>query len=427
MKTGSMRHAVVLFSALALCAVMPGCGMAAKLGIGGKGGDGAKGGKADGKAGSKQGKKGLASLRVVAVEKAAKRHLVREGTYRGELRAARVVEVSPDVQGRIKKLHADMGSVVAKGDLLFELDPLEMNQMVIQGKAAVSMSEASIKQAEVALQKAQADLDRKKPLADKGLVTKADMDNLETAVLSATSALDVAKAGKAQAKASLKNLIVNKKNMKVRAPFDGMVARRYLDEGAMASPATPVFQLHEAGRLFMRVAVPESDVPFVRKDMTGVMILDALPGRTIGFTVDLISPIVEPATRTCPVDLLVLQAAGGDGAGNGAGAADVKPGMAGAATLVLDEVDGALSIPREAVIERDGRKVVFVVDAAGKASQVQVSVLGEYGAWLRVEGVAEGDDVVVKGQIDLEDGVEVTISRVADVPAGAASARKGGP
>ncbi len=410
MSTKPVKLALLLSAGLAMC--LPGCGLAAKLGIGGddgKEGKAGQGGKGDGKAGARQGKKGMAGMRVVAVARAGKRHLVREGTYRGELRAARQVEISPDVQGRIKKLHVDMGSVVAKGDLLFELDPLEMNQMVSQGKAAVSMSEASIKQAEVALQKAQADLDRKKPLAAKGLVTQAEMDNLDSAVQAASTALEVAQAGKAQSKASLKNLLVNKKNMRVRAPFDGVIARRYLDEGAMASPATPVFQLHEAGRLFMRVAIPESDVPYVERMMVGKLVLDALPDRTIGFTVDLISPIIEPATRTCPVDLLVVPEVED-------GTADVKPGMAGQATLVLAEVDGALSVPREAVVERDGQKTVLVVET-GKAEVTAVTVKGEHGGSIRLEDIAEGDEVVVKGQIDLEDGAEVTVSRVADLPA----------
>jgi RND family efflux transporter MFP subunit len=354
---------------------------------------GAEGGKAGQGAGRRD-------VRVVSVEKAAKRHLEMRGVYRGELKAEKVVEVAPDVQGRVKKLYADMGYEVKKGDLLLELDQVEMNQMVSEGKARVDVAAASIVQAEVALKKAEADLERKSPLAKKGLITPAEMDNLETAVESARSSLEVAKASHVQAGAGYKNLLVNRKNMKVRAPFDGVIARRYLNEGAMASPASPVFQLHAAGKLFMRISVPEKDVPWIRTSMAGTLVMDALPSRTYVFSVDVVSPVVEPATRTCTVDLLVEPGEGGF---------QIKPGMTGEATMILDEVNDALSIPRDAVLEKEEGKVVFVIESA-KARQVPVKVLGEYGDWLWVEGVADGADVVVKGQLDLEDGAPVLIA-----------------
>jgi RND family efflux transporter MFP subunit len=294
-----------------------------------------------------------------------------------------------------------MGSSVSQGDLLLELDQVEMNQLVNEGKARLDVAAASVTQAEVALKKAQADLERQQPLAQKGLVTQAAMDDLENAVDMAESALEVARAGKVQSSASYKNLLVNRKNLKVRAPFDGVVARRYLNEGAMASPSSPVFQLHASGKLFMRIAVPEKDVPFITSSMTGTLVMDALPARTFVFTVDLISPVVEQATRTCTVDLLVDP---GEGPGT-----SIKPGMTGEATLVLGHVDGALSIPRDALVEKEGASVVYVVEE-GKARRIEVKVLGEYGDHLWVDGIAEGDEVVVKGQLDLEDGVQVMVA-----------------
>jgi len=346
--------------------------------------------------------RGMSGTRVVAVDKASRRHLERRGVYRGEVRAEKVVEVSPDVQGRIKKLLVDMGSEVKKGDLLLELDPLEMTQLVAEGKARVDLAAASVSQAEVALRKAESDLERKKPLSEKGLITAAEMDNLTTAVEAATTALAVATAGQAQAGASYKNLVVNRKNLKVRAPFDGVIARRYLNEGAMASPATPVFQLHATGNLYMRIAVPEKDVPFIAPSLTGTLVLDVLPSRTFGFTVSLVSPIIETSTRTCPVDLLVVPGEGGP---------SIKPGMTGEATLVLDTAEEALSIPRDAALERKEGKVVFVVEG-GKAREAAVKVLGDFGDWLWVEGVAEGAQVVVSGQLDLEPGVPVSIAKL---------------
>lgn len=348
-----------------------------------------------------KGKKSMHGMRVVSVEKVQSRHLERRGLYRGELRAEKVVEVAPDVQGRIKKLYVDMGSVVKKGDLLLELDRLEMNQLVNEGKARVDVAGASITQAEVALEKAEADLERQKPLAAKGLVTQAAMDNLESGVAAAVSALEVAKASQVQAKASYQNLLVNRKNLKVRAPFDGVVARRYLNEGAMASPSSPVFQIHAAGKLYMSIAVPEKDVPFIEPSMSGTIVMDALPGSTFGFNVELVSPVVEPTTRTCPVDLLVE-------AGEDPGHA-VKPGMTGEATIVLDMVDDALSIPRDGLLERDPGYVVFVVENA-RAKEVPVTILGEFGDWIWVQGVEQGAEVVVSGQLDLEQGVPVTLS-----------------
>ncbi len=360
-----------------------------------RGASGEKSGEGKGKGGQGFG------VRVVSVETVSRRDLLRTGTYRGELRAEKVVEVAPDVQGRIKKLYVDMGSRVEKGDLLVELDPLEMNQLVSEGKAGVEMAAASVKQAEVALEKAVSDLERKKPLAAKGLVTQAEIETLENAVQSAQSGLEVARAKKSQSAASLKNLNVNRKNLKVRAAFDGVIARRYLNEGAMASPATPVFQLHAEGKLYMRIAVPEKDVALVTEQMTGTIALDAMPGRTLMFSVALISPVIEQVTRTCTVDLLVT--VGPDLVPG------PKPGMTGVATMVLARLDAAVAIPRVALVDKDGKTLVFIMEK-GKARMIEVEVAGEYGDHVVAGGVDEGAKVVVKGQVDLEDGVPVKVA-----------------
>jgi membrane fusion protein (multidrug efflux system) len=294
-----------------------------------------------------------------------------------------------------------MGARVEKGDLLLELDPVEMNQLVREGRARKEMAAAQMEQAEVDLENALSDLERRKPLAAKGIVTESEMEDLENAVKAKRSGLAVAEASYAQASASLTNLVVNRKNLKVRAPFDGLVARRYLNEGAMASPAHPVFQLHAEGKLYVRIAVPEEDVPFVRRGMAGTLRVDALSGRELTATVELVSPVLEQVTRTCTVDLLVET---GDEL-----AQVLKPGMTGEVTMVLDELSEALALPRDALVDTGREPVVFVVED-GRAVREPVEVLGEYDDFLHVRGLGDGDRVVVKGQLDLEDGVPVSVA-----------------
>jgi multidrug efflux pump subunit AcrA (membrane-fusion protein) len=169
----------------------------------------------------------------------------------------------------------------------------------------------------------------------------------------------------------------------------------------MASPSSPVFQLHAEGKLYMRIAVPEKDVAVVTEGMTGTLAVDAVMGRSFMFSVALVSPIIEQVTRTCTVDLLVTVGEGET--------VKLKPGMTGEATLVLDQQDGVLAVPRDAIVDREGETVVFkVVD--DRAVMVPVKVLGEYGDFVMAEGVAEGDELVLKGQVDLEDGVAVAIA-----------------
>ena len=85
-----------------------GMALAALVALWTPGCEGAEGGDGQGKGGKKGGRG--PGVRVVTVEKVERRQLVRTGSYRGELRAEKIVEVAPDVQGRIKKLHVDMGS-----------------------------------------------------------------------------------------------------------------------------------------------------------------------------------------------------------------------------------------------------------------------------------------------------------------------------
>jgi multidrug efflux pump subunit AcrA (membrane-fusion protein) len=135
--------------------------------------------------------------------------------------------------------------------------------------------------------------------------------------------------------------------------------------------------------------------------MAGSLVLDALPSRIFAFTVELVSPVVEPTTRTCTVDLLVTPA--------GEGGPEIKPGMTGEASLVLDQVDAALAIPRDALLRKGGENVLFLV-VDGRAERAVVEIRGEFGDWLWVDGIDEGAEVVVKGQLDLEPGVAVTLA-----------------
>lgn len=190
----------------------------------------------------------------------------------------------------------------------------------------------------------------------------------------------------------------------IRAPFAGRVAGKPMQPGTVVSPGQTIVRLIGTSGLYFEGDVPESQVAMVQPGKTATVKIDAIPNQTFTGKVLALSPVGQDVGRQFRARVQI----------NGDLSA-VRPGMFASGDILIRSMSGMV-VPASAVVQRDGKSVVFVVDGA-KAHQVEVKVGLRQGNDVQVTGLVNGQMVVVRGQEDLVDGapVEVAPQQVASV------------
>ncbi len=236
-------------------------------------------------------------------------------------------------------------------------------------------SSHDLAQAQAALEAAEQQL----ALAEKPF-TANELNAARAAVEQARSAVDLAK--------------LQLRKATVTAPVDGLVAQRMSAEGNMAAPGTPLVLLvtHEVE---VAVNVEEARLGLLTVGQAATITVAAYPGEEFPAQVTAIAPAVDPRSRTVAVKV------------RPASTSKLRDGMFAQVAIVTGAEKDALQVPEGAVVQRDGRSVVFVV-ADGTAAMREVSVGLSGGGMVEiVAGLSEGEEVVVDGADSLADGQAV--------------------
>ena len=186
----------------------------------------------------------------------------------------------------------------------------------------------------------------------------------------------------------------------VESTIDGVVNKVFVKTGASVNPAMPLFQVIDIDEVEVKTRIPERYVSRIKVGMVAEVSLIAYPGRTFRSAVSELAPVVDPLTRTREARIHMKNQ-------------DhlLKPGMFGEIKIVMNERKSAVIIPAAAVVDRDGKSLVFLVDGEGKARETEVSIGIVEGENLSVNtGIKPGDQVVVLGQQNLNGGDKVTVT-----------------
>lgn len=183
----------------------------------------------------------------------------------------------------------------------------------------------------------------------------------------------------------------------VYAPVAGLVASRMVDRGEGASPGFPVMRIVNINPIRIEAVVSEMDIDRVGLGDRGVVTLDGLADKQFVGTVTDIAPQTSRATRNYVVRLQVDNAAGA-----------IKPGMFARVQLVLETHSDSVLVTRDALVESDGQRLVYVVpDGKVQVREVTVGAISRNVVEI-IEGVSEGERVIVTAQSTLADGERVT-------------------
>ena len=189
----------------------------------------------------------------------------------------------------------------------------------------------------------------------------------------------------------------------VHAPLSGLVTRRLLNPGDMADTANPILEIADTQSLNLLANLPASEGLKVRVGQHATITTQDAPDRT--FEGSLLSVgQVDPQTNLLTVRIAVYNAS-----------ATLKVGTFAAAAIILRTDPHAVVVPKEAVLAKDGKSVVFVVGSDNVAHQKEVTLGPEQDNLVAItQGVAAGERVIRLGQYELSDGAKVQEAEKAD-------------
>jgi RND family efflux transporter MFP subunit len=342
------------------------------------------------------------AARVIGVSTARARVVpVRENIeITGSLKPKEQVDVTSKVTGRVEQISVQVGDYVRRGQVIAELEDAELAQQVRRAEAARDVARASVQQRNAELANAKADAARAKLLADQGLIARQDYETKVTAYQVFQAQVALANAQTEQATADLRELKIQLSQMRIVAPLSASVAQRFVDVGAVVSPATPIVRLVNIATMVTLANVPEKEVSKLRLGSRAFIMVDALSNTPIGGKIARISPVLDPATRTALVEVEIPNPGGA-----------LRAEMFARVRLDIAATRDAILIPRDALVYRGQQAGVYVL-MQDKPVFRGVEAGSAFGDDIEiVSNLPAGTTIINRGAAMLQEGDQIRIDR----------------
>ena len=365
-----------------------------RQGGGGQGGNFGGGGRGGGRG---RGQAGPMTVEVAVVKKGS---VAQQLTGVGNLVGDATVAVVPRAAGRLLDVYVRLGDRVNRGQRIAKIEDNEILEQVNQAVASQEVSQATIRQREADLKLAETNLERSRNLFTKQLLPKQTLDDTEARHQAAVAQLDLARAQSTQSNARLDELKINLANTNIISPVNGFVARRAVDPGAFVGNNAPVVDVVDITKVRLVVNIIEKDLKqLAAGDVTHVQV-DAFPGETFTGRIARVAPVLDPSTRTAPIEIEIPNSD-----------FRLKPGMYARISITTDERKDTLVVPANSVVDYTGRRGVFVANDDNTVAFRAVRLGIEEATQVEVlDGLDEGDRVVTTGAAALQDGATVVVS-----------------
>lgn len=324
-------------------------------------------------------------VRTAAVEIG---HLTAGDEVSGLVHAFHKATITAETSGRVVERLVERGDAVEAGQPLFRLDASRARLELDQAVATVRLRETD-------LTHAQRELERGLKLLARDAISAQRRDDLQYGVEQASNQLALARVARDTARRALADTTI-------AAAFAGVVESTAVDRGDFVSAGTPVAVLVELSRVRLRAGVTAAEASNLRVGMEAQASFAALGGEVLPALLKSVGLIADAADGTYAVEFWVENRDG-----------RLREGMVADVRLPADERGPSLLIPRGALLRREGRMAVFVVESngtgdralartvrVGRSQEDRVEVL---------EGLAGVERVVVEGHFALADGARVTV------------------
>src|SRR6267154_6213319 len=296
--------------------------------------------------------------------------------------------------GYVARWYKDIGSQVKKGQLLADLETPEVDQELLQARAARGQAEAQMNLAKTSAE-------RWESLRKMDAVAQQETDEKSSGYTQGQAAL-------ASATANVRRLEQLESFKHVYAPFAGVITRRNTDIGALINAGNSgtnqeLFILAQISPIRVYVDVPEIYAPSVRHGVSANIELPSLPGQRFGGKVTRSADAIDPATRTLRTEIDVPN---GDGR--------LFPGSYAQVHFGVNVAAVRLSVPVNALLFRAEGPRAAVVGADGKIHLKSVTIGRDYGTEVEILGGLDPNESIVLNPGDsLEEGQAVNVVKAA--------------
>ena len=339
----------------------------------------------------------------VEVQNPQRKDMARSLNLPGNIMANQEVTVFARVGGYLEKFNVDRGSWVKKGDVLATLSTPELEKQLELDQANLALTEPTLKKAQADLEWKETNYKRAAGLISKSpnLVSQGEVDKLkgEYEIANATVAVVKARLPIIKAKMEKSHAMVNYATL--RAPFDGVITDRWVDEGDLIQPsATKMFDLLEVDPVRVRFYVSEPDAPWVKEGSKITMTIDELSGKKWEAIVSRVSWALSQNTKTMLAEADIKN-----------DPHEIRPGMYAHLTLDLEVHPNTLTIPATALVI-EGKNIFAFVVTKGIARKVPLSIGLDSGIEVEIlGGISDQDEVVITGKNLISDGEPVLTSK----------------
>lgn len=316
----------------------------------------------------------------------------------GSLKPKEQVDVTSKVTGRVESIHLQVGDYIKQGQVIAQLEDAEVAQQVRRAQAAREVVRATQQQRKEELANAKADGDRAKQLFDSGLLSRQEYDAKVTAFRVFQAQMALVAAQEEQAAAELRELTIQRGQMKIVAPISGYIAQKYVDIGAVVSPSTPIARVVNLSTMVTVANVPEKDVSRLRVGNRAVVTVDAFGKEEHIGKIARISPVLDVATRTALVEVEIPNADAG-----------LRAEMFARVKLDLGAMRQAVLVPRESLVYRGQQAGVYVMQQKKPVFR-PVDTGNPHGNDIEVlANLDAGATIIGKGAAMLQEGDQIRI------------------
>ena len=320
----------------------------------------------------------------------------------GEISAAQLVDVGAQASGQIKKLHVTLGQQVKKGDLIAEIDSTSQLNNLNTNKAKLDTYQAQLVSAEIALRSADKKYQREQALWKEDATSREALEDAQDAFAAAKASVAELKSSIRQTQIAINTAEADLGYTRITAPMDGTVVAIPVEEGQTvnANQTTPtIVQVADLSTMLNKMQIAEGDVNKVKAGMKLTFTTLSQPDNVREATLESIDPGLTTmsqgsyTTSTDTTDSAIYYYA-----------RSLVPnednvlhiGMTTENTIIINQAEKVLAVPKLAVKQRGGKQYVRVLGENNQPQEKEIITgLSDNMSTEVKSGLSEGENVII--------------------------------
>ena len=361
-------------------------------------------------------------LPLVKVQTVTRQDMMRHVALSGQTVADANIALAPKYTGRIVQVCASLGDVVQAGQVLMVQDTGDLDISINQNSAAANAAHADAREAAAAYdanyiktrnayELEQGKYERNKYLFSIGAISQDTLDSVNQEYMASKAAFEVlanqvdgSSAASVQSKEytaekqehATAALRKQREDMILRAPRDGIIGYRNAEAGAIATAGTKVLSLVDNRHINVDCTLSEGDAAILKTGMDVNVTIDAL-GQDYTGRIVYVSPAMDDSSKTYQVRIEL-----------GENSDTIKAGLFAHTAIDILQRPAALFVPKEAVLSKNGRQSIFVLNPDGTVEEreVKIGLINDEDEEI-IAGLSDGEIVVLSNQDKLQTGMKV--------------------